>query len=252
MLAGTNSMAHIPTNSSLSMSRAANSSGSAEKEGENSKAFLTDLFVNTRLKQAFRKLCEDGCEEEKFGVMLHATCLLSSFRADDRYFAKGQKLLVHSGQVSKAQLRSLPKKLREIADLIEKLNASPLAPAHDIEWAPQDPERAPVREYVVRRYETLPGYLRAYCWQLERFQRYARVTARRLTGGHFLAVELVRYVENCTESPHYREVSELLEQGWMLAGQVETAPDFLTVEGLTKLYQRWGDAICGPRKNPHR
>jgi hypothetical protein len=138
-----------------------------------------------------------------------------SFNLNQRFTVEySDTLLVNSGGISKAQLRALPEKLRTIADLIDKLNATALSPANDIKWAPYARERQIAREHMIRRYQTLPGLLRVYSWHLERFREFARRTAKRLTGGHLMAIELVRHVENRTGSPHYREVSELLEQGW--------------------------------------
>jgi hypothetical protein len=155
---------------------------------------------------------------------------------------------LHSRDISKAQLKALPKKLRTIADMIDKLNSTVFAPANDIKRAPFDAQRQIARDYMIRRYESLPGYLRVYSWHLESFSKLSRQTAKRLTMGHVLAIQAIRYVEDRTGSPHYADLSNLLEQGWLVAGRTEITPRFLSAEGLTKLYRRWADAICGPRR----
>jgi len=104
-----------------------------------------------------------------------------------------------------------------------------------------------MREFMIRQYGVLPQVLRTYSWQLERFPKVARRIAKRLTSDHLHAIYLIRYVENSTGSPHYGAVANLLEQGWLVAGYSKKAPSFLSLEGLTKLYQRWGNVICGPR-----
>src|SRR5437879_4133718 len=97
------------------------------------KAFLERLFANGHhLEESFRTICAEGCPAEDFGTFLYGVCLISSFRANPSYFARGRELLVHSGNISKAQLRALPKKLRTMADMIDELNSTPLAPANDI------------------------------------------------------------------------------------------------------------------------
>jgi hypothetical protein len=213
------------------------------------KAFLPRLFANGYcLEESFRNICADGCSAEEFGTLLYGMCLISAYRANSRYFPRGQELLVNSRDISKAQLRALPKKLRTMADMIDKLNATVLAPANDIKLAPYDAQRQIAREYMIRRYETLPGLLRIYSWHVERFLPIARKIAKRLTIGHVHAVEIVRYVEDRTGSPHYEDMSNLLEHGWLIIGKTKIAPRFLNVAGLTKLYQRWADVLFGPRR----
>jgi hypothetical protein len=221
------------------------------------KAFLQRLFASGHyLEESFRNICADGCPAEEFGALLYGMCLISSFRANSRDFPRGQELLVNSRDISKAQLRALPKKLRTMADMIDKLNATSLAPANELRWiyppanelrlAPHDVQRQRNREYMIGRYNTLPGLLRIYSWHVERFLPIARKIAKRLTIGHVHAVEIVRYVEDRTGSPHFEDISGLLENGWLIVGETESAPRFLSVDGLTKLYQRWADALCGP------
>ncbi|HWY53078.1 MAG TPA: hypothetical protein VNZ03_01365 [Terriglobales bacterium] len=216
---------------------------------EQTEAFLQRLFEDRPyLEELFRKICGDQCAAEEFGTLLYTVSLISSFRADPKYSSPGQELLLNSRNISKAQLKALPKKLRNMADMIDKVNATIFAPANDIKLAPFDAARQIARDYMIRRYESLPGFLRVYSCHLERFSKFSRQTVKRLTLGHVLAIQLIRYVEDRTGSPHYADMSNLLEQGWLVAGRTESAPSFLSEEGLTKLYQRWADAICGPRR----
>jgi hypothetical protein len=216
---------------------------------EQAEAFLRRLFEGRPyLRQLFNKICADGCPSEKFGTLLYSVCLISSFEADPEYFPLGAELLLNSRNISKAQLKTLPKKLRTIADMIDTLNATIFAPANDIKWASFDAQRQNARDYMIRRYESLPGYLRNYSLHLERFSKFTRQSVKRLTLSHVHAVRLIRYVEDRTGSPHYADLSSLLEEGWLVAGRTESSPRFLSVEGLTKLYQRWADTMCGPRR----
>jgi hypothetical protein len=216
---------------------------------EGKEEFLKRLFASGHyLEESFRKICADGCSAEELGTLLYIMCLISSFRANSRYFPRGQERLVNSGNISKSQLKALPKKMRAMADTISSLNGTILAPANSLKLAPNDAQRQIAREYMIRRYETLPGLLRVYSWHLERFSKFCDQTAKRLTSGHVHAIQLIQYVEDQTGSPHYEDMSNLLEQGWRLAGRTESTPRFLSTEGLTKLYQRWAEAVCGRRR----
>jgi hypothetical protein len=137
-----------------------------------------------------------------------------------------------------------------MADMIDTLNTTILGPANDIKLAPYDVKRQIARECMIRRYESLPGYLRVYSWHLERFAKFAVQMTKRLTLGHLHSIQLVRYVEDHTGFPHYEDLSGLLEQGWLVVAKTKNAPSFLSTEGLTKLYQRWANKVCGPRLMP--
>jgi hypothetical protein len=218
---------------------------------EQTERFLQRLFEGRLyLEELFSKICADGCPAGEFGTLLYSVSLISSFRANTEHFPSGTELLLHRRDISKAQLKALPKKLRTMADMIDTLNATIFALSNDIKLAPFDAQRQIAREYMIRRYESLPGYLRVYSWHLERFSKFSRQTVKRLTMGHVLTIHVIRYVEDRTGSPHYADLSNLLEQGRLVAGRTESAPRFLSAEGLTKLYQRWGNAICGPSHAP--
>jgi hypothetical protein len=102
--------------------------------------------------------------------------------------------------------------MRAMADIIDSLNGTIFAPANDIKLAPYDAQRQTAREYVIRRYETLLGLLCVYSLHLERFSKFGARLVKRLTLGHLDAIRLVRYVEDHTGSPHYGDISNLLEQ----------------------------------------
>jgi hypothetical protein len=234
-------------------------SESATRLSEEMNSFLKQLFAQGRfLEESFGRICRDGCPREEFGTLLYVHCLVSSFREDPDHFPRDRKRLVNSGNIPKSQLKSVPRRMRAVADTIESINATILAPANDIKLAPYDAQRQIAREYLIRRYETLPGILRLYSWHLEKFSKFASRTAKRITPGQVNAVELVRYVEDHTGSPHYEDVSNLLDQGWRVAGrrlarrrdagEPQSTPRFLSTAGLTKLYQRWAKYVCGPRR----
>jgi hypothetical protein len=242
-------MSSSPGGEDFGTARAAGETSERTDEGrKKTNVFLRRLFANgPYLEESFGDLCADGCSAEVLGDLIHAMSMLSAFRSHPRLFVPGRELLVNSGAVSKAQLRALPKKLRSIADTIQALNATVLSPANDIKLAPFDAKRQNMREFMIRQYGVLPQVLRIYSLQLERFPKVARRIAKRLTSDHVHAIFLIRYVENSTGSPHYEDVANLLEQGCLATGYSKKAPSFLSVEGLTKMYQRWGNVVCGPR-----
>jgi hypothetical protein len=202
---------------------------------KHSTEFLHKLFSQgSHFEQSFRKICEAGCPAEELGWRLWATCTITSCWSIP---------LLHSGNITKAQLKGLPKRLRALADIIKSLNATPLAPGNEVKWAPENAQGQLARGYLVQRYEMLPGMLYVYAHHLERFSKIARKTVKRLTMGHLLVVELLCYVEKHTGSPCYKELADLLEHGCFVAGGKDDAPGFLTVEGLAKMYQRWGGAV---------
>jgi len=209
---------------------------------ENTDTFLRKLFANgAYLEKCFRKICDSGCPRDEFGQLLWATCMLMSVQ---------NVPLFNGGNLTKAQLRGLPKRLRAMADIIKALNATPLAPGNEMNmmpYAPQGSRAQAARDYLVQRYEMLPGMLNVYSYHLERFTKIARKGLKRLTRAQVLVIRVVRHVEDCTGSPRYGELSELLEQGCLIVGRQESAPKFLTAEGLAKLYQRWGKAVCAPK-----
>jgi hypothetical protein len=243
-------MSHLSESGKSAVAAASALRESATRLRRGTDAFLKRLFVQGYyLEKSFCEICVD-CSAEEFGTYLYAVCLLSSVRADSTHFPLGQERIVNSGNVSKSKLRALPKRMRVVADAIDSLNATILNPANDITLMPPDAQRQIARDYMIRRYETLPGLLRFYSWHLERFSKSAVQSLKRLTFGHVLAVELVRYVEDHTGTPHYEDLSNLLEQGWLVVGKTGSVPSFLSTEGLAKLYQRWGDDVCGPRCTP--
>jgi hypothetical protein len=210
---------------------------------ERTEGFLQKLFANgAHVEECFCKICDSGCPRDEFGQLLWATCMLMSFRTIP---------LINGGNLTKAQLKGLPKRIRALAEIIGALNKTPLAPGNEVKFMPYAPEgtraRA-ARDYLVQRYEMLPGMLHVYSYHLERFTKIARNTLKRLTMAHISAISVVRYVEDRTGSPRYAELAELLEQGCLIDAKGASVPKFLTAEGLAKLYQRWGDAACGPKK----
>src|SRR5579859_5117206 len=203
-------------------------------------AFLRKLFANgPHFEETFSKICDSGCPRLEFGQLLWATCLMISFRTTP---------LINAGDLTKAQLKGLPKRIQTLAGIIKRLNASPLAPSNEVLFMPDAPEgtRAKAaRDYLVKRYEMLPGMLMVYSYHIERFKKIAQSKVKRLTTSHLHAIRLVHYVEDHTQGPRYAELAELLEQGCLIAGKAESVPKFLTAEGLAKLCQRWGSTVRG-------
>jgi hypothetical protein len=211
---------------------------------ESTDKFLKKLFANgAHLEECFHRICNAGCPTEEFGQLLWATCMLMSFQSVP---------LFNGGNLTKAQLKGLPKRMRALAEIIEALNATPLTPGNEVKFMPDAPKGTSAqaaRKYLVQRYEMLPRMLNFYSYHLERFTRIVRKSLKRLTTAHVSAIRVLRYVEDCTGSPRYGELAELLEQGCLIsliAGKEESVPRFLTAEGLAKLYHRWGNVVCGP------
>jgi hypothetical protein len=203
-----------------------------------SRSFLKKLFQSApHFEQCFREICNSGCPEEEFGPLLYATCLLITFR---------NVPLLDAANLTKAQLRGLPKRLRSIAQTIKLLNATLLAPATEMKIMPNAPKGSraqAARDYLVLRYETLPNMLNVYALHLERFTRISRQMLKRLTTGQLYALRVVHCVKKYTKRPRYEAVAELLTQGCSIVAGPDSVPDFLTAEALTKLYQRWREAL---------
>ncbi len=206
---------------------------------DKSELFLRKLCANgPHSAHCFRKLCDLGCPRDRFVQLLWATCVFTSSNYGP---------LLHGGNLTKAQLRALPKKLRDVADMIKTLNATPLGPANESNLAARAPHGSTAqisRDYLILRYEMLPGMLYVYAHHMERFTKIARRSAKRLTIGHITVISLLHFVKKYTGSPRYDDLSELLEQGCRMEGNKQTAPTFLSTEGLAKLYQRWGNAVA--------
>jgi hypothetical protein len=197
---------------------------------ENTEGFLRELFAKGRyFEKSFSNLCEAGCPAKEFGRRLWATCVIMSL---------GSIPLINGGKLSKAQLRRLPTRLRALAEIIHSLNATSLAPANEAKAAPYNPQGQPAREYLIRRYEMLPGMLNVYASHLERFSNLARKAVKRLTLGHVVVIKMLRYVEERTGTPRYAEMADLLQQGCFIVERTKSTPKFLSAEALAKMYQR--------------
>ena len=209
----------------------------AQKSAE---AFLQKLFAKgPHFEQSFSKICDLGCPRDEFGRLLWATCVLISFQTTP---------LINAGNLTKAQLKGLPKRIQTLAGIIKRLNATPLAPSNEVllmPYAPEGTRSKAARDYLVQRYEMLPGLLMVYSYHIERFAKIARSKIKRLTTSHLSTIRVVHYVEHHTGSPRYGELAELLEQGCLIGGKAKNLPRFLTAEGLAKVCQRWGSAVRG-------
>jgi hypothetical protein len=202
--------------------------------------FKKNLFAHgAHFEECFRKICDAGCPTEQFGEVLWSTCVLMSFKSIP---------LLDGGNLSRAQLKGLPKRLRSMADIITALNSTRLGPANEINLMPpaEEASRAQIaRDWLINRYAMLPNLLYFYALHIERFTKIARTAYKRLTVEHVLAMQILRYVEARTGSPHYADLAELLERGCSIEGN--NVPRFLTPEGLAKLYQRWVTISTNPK-----
>src|SRR5438105_789297 len=79
------------------------------KARERTKAFLQKLFANgAHIEECFGKICDSGCPRDEFAQFLWATSTLMSFQ---------NAPLVNGGNLTKAQLKGLPKRLRALAEI---------------------------------------------------------------------------------------------------------------------------------------
>jgi hypothetical protein len=157
----------------LSPTLVGSSQHGTEKTIENSKIFLQKLFENGRyLEDSFRRLCADGCSAEVLRTQLYATSFISAFMSNPEWVPPGRELLVNSGNVSQAKLDALPKKLRAVADTIEELNDTVVAPTNEIKFSPPfDSKHQNMCKFMIRQYEILPqvsAYLRTAIRQVSK------------------------------------------------------------------------------------
>jgi hypothetical protein len=193
--------------------------------------FLKELFARSGLnKQLFNKLCAAGCNAEHLAGLLFAVCTIA---VHDR----GRPIAV--GDISSRELRRLPTSLRSLADLLERVNKTGLAPKIDLLSARPDLNRDPARKAMVRLYDMLPGTMRVYSCHLELFSGFKRTLLKRLTLIQLLTVDLLLYLAQCTGGPNYNNASQLLTEGFLVVGGSEISiPKFFSTEALAQLNRR--------------
>ena len=208
--------------------------GAKAKSGDDRAKFLKALFVSSpHSRQCFRSICELGYPEEQFGPLLWAACVMITTHDFP---------LRDTGNFSKAEFNRLPKRMKDMAQLIKGLNETFLAPFNEVLFMPPIPKDSTAqiaRDYLKLRYNMLPGMLYVYASHLERFAKIARQGWKRLTTGQIVAIAVLNSVKQYTRSPRYEELAELLEQGCIIEAGRHAVPKYLTVDALAKLHQRW-------------
>jgi hypothetical protein len=209
--------------------------------------FLRKLFVKGNYcKELFHKLCKDGCCADDLGGLLFAVCTIT------RGYSDG---LICLGEPSAKEIKQLVRDLGALANLVARVNRSPLNPKFGLLALPTDLNKDPARKHVARLYDMLPGLMRAYSFHLQQFAKFNRALLKRLTHAHFETLRLLLYIEESTGSPHYEDVSNLLTAGYLAAGgAANDVPKFFTADALAKLKQRtkhFGiNSRFGRRTNP--
>lgn len=200
------------------------------KQRKHVHVFCEKLFLEKRYcKELFRKLCAEGCSEASLADLLFAVCVMAD-KVPDR--------LIDS-DISSADLKRLVRDLQSTADLVRRVNKTPLHPKKHFLWMSPDPNRDPERQYASRMYDILPGIMRVYALHLERFSMFLSARLKRLTYGQIATLQLLLYVERSTGGPRYEDASNLLTAGFVAAGGTENnIPKYFTADALAKLMQR--------------
>ena len=195
--------------------------------------FQDGLFAQgKRYEELFRKLCEQGCESVALSGLLFAICTLAVASSRGR---------LPRLSFSASYVKRLAADLRSISAAVDRINKSPLNPKYDLLWAPPDPTRDLRRQFLARRYDSLPGLMLVYALHLERFFKFSRSQLKRMTITHFSTLQLLLYTEHRTGSARYECLSNLLTAGFLTAGGLENdIPKFFSVDALSKLKQRKG------------
>jgi hypothetical protein len=196
--------------------------------------FLKKLFSRGNyFEQLFQKLCDRGCSPNKLGSLLFAVCTIAAFAP--------RKSLTDLPAISDSEVKQLPRRLRSVADLVERMNRTGLAPADEIMAAlPRSGKSAPNMPTIMTRlYRMLPGIMLVYAAHLERFSKSSRRLLKRLTLTHLNTLTLLEYVKKSTGKPQYEPISSLLEEGFVAAGGSEDAiPRLFSAAALAKQNQR--------------
>ena len=147
--------------------------------------FQSNLFIEgEHCEELFRKLCNRGCDDEALAALLFAICTIA--------VADSQGVLPRIS-FSAAQVKQLAIDLRSLSVSVDRINNSPLNPKYDLLWAPPDATRDLGRNYLARRYDTLPGLMMVYSFHLERFFQFTRSQVKRMTSTHFCTLQLLSY-----------------------------------------------------------
>jgi hypothetical protein len=202
--------------------------------------FMERVFAQGEIyTKALDSLCADGCEREKLCNVLFGTCTVAKFWTRRLADIHSYWHFLGLADITDPQLKRLPDDLRTLADRIERINKTPLAPQQEILLGPSAPEKQGTRDAVVQLYKILPTIMRLYGQHFERFSAYTSEGFGRLTNTHILVSRILFAVEQATGSPHYEDVADLLQAGYRAAsGSQSEVPRFFTAEALAKLKQR--------------
>ena len=194
--------------------------------------FQGKLFIEgERSGELFRKLCNQGCDNEALAALLFAICTMA---------AKGKPGPLRAASPSANEVKDLVNDLKSLAESVKRLNKSPLNPKHDLLLVPPDVTRDAGRQRIANLYDMLPGIMMVYSFHLERFYKFHRVQLKRLTFNHLATLKLLLYVAERTGSPRYEDLSNLLTAGFLVAGGTEKdIPKIFSADALAKLRQRW-------------
>jgi hypothetical protein len=194
--------------------------------------------LNSRGEDAarpFKSLCKDGCDPEELSRLLFVASTLS--RAD-----KGQ--LVNFGNISKGQLKNLSRNLQSLAEVIERINNSPLSPQANLgAMFPNEvhatTETGRFITEISMRCKSLPGSMRIYDDLLCFFYDARRKALKRLTLERIAILQLLEFVQDSTGGPRCEALASLLEQGFFaVGGDADRIPKLFTAEALSKLNHR--------------
>jgi len=199
--------------------------------------FLQKLFAGGEVyRQSFDKLCTHGCRRDHLGNLLFAICTISRF---------GQSKLRDSGvskvtETGESDLDNLPQQLRSMADTLDRISKTILAPQAHLPEATKDRGTLSRQRTTARLYRLLPAIIRAYSLDLEALLEAAPKALKNLTMNHVLVANLLAYVEDSAGRPYYNDVSNLLIGGFSatLDHPDSDLPEFFDPEALAKLRKR--------------
>lgn len=199
------------------------------------KRFVEQLLLNKDSRRRFQKLCKAGCDQGDLGKLLFATCVLA------RNSAFNNSLRSFPG-VSTKELKTLPRRLRDLADLLKIVNKSAMSPPRYLRWAGSGKETEqgdPSRRHLVQLFELLPGLMIVFAEALDNISSKSKRMLKRLTPARYQAMELLIYVWAQTKAHYYEDLASLLQAGFSLDGSTSASlPRFFESSALSKLFQR--------------
>jgi len=161
--------------------------------------------AGSRARARFEYLCVRGCDAQLLHIFL-AQATLEALKKRTIYDVYG---------VPQSALSKLPDRLERISSELESVNRifGDYIRANFVENS-QCPDRVRLAwRQQAAVYRTTPALLRLLAGHLRAANKWIRNTAgpRRFDTFRKSILELLKYVDNCTKSPHYDDVSELLD-----------------------------------------